>query len=256
MSSIVLPTHSRECTYVALATLLPCHLRLHASTAHLCYFQIVDHAPDAEQLFVRVAALPHRLNDLHSTRVFTLCLCRDQLAQALPWDRAMQARPTGDVRELVALHAQQLGGDTRSIPPVRTAAAPAPASDQHEEVKHTHVALPEVFVSCETVQEVVAHGQVPDESASLHKQGRWVTCVWLQAAIAMLRRQRSHLAQATGKLHTFLASLDQAMRCAFVAQHRSRHSLVCANPVFLEGRHVGWHLLVNLPVTPTLALAA
>src|SRR5579859_1921805 len=101
---MTLPIISPDQTYVAPATLLPYDLRLHASAANLCYFQVVDHAIDAERLFVRMTALPHRLDETDSPRVFTVCLSREQLAQALPWDRAMQARPTSDVRELVELH--------------------------------------------------------------------------------------------------------------------------------------------------------
>ena len=99
--NLILPTISPERTYVALATLLPCSLRAHASSANLCFFQVVDHATHAERLFVRVAALPHRLDTLDSARVFTLCLTTRQLAQALPWDQTLQDKATCDVRELV-----------------------------------------------------------------------------------------------------------------------------------------------------------
>jgi hypothetical protein len=248
--SMTLPTISSGHTYVALATLLPRSLRPHASSANLCFFQVVDHATDAERMFVQAAALPHRLDDLDSSRIFTVCLTTEQLGQALPWDRAMQARPTCDVRELVELHAKQVCAGTFPSQPVAPIAAPA-SPQQQEDVEL--VALPEVFVSCETVQEVGVEMQPPPGNTPRQKQRRWVQLTWLHAAIAMLRRQCSHVAQLQGILHAYLAALDHAIRCAYVAQHRMHQPLVCASPVFIEGRQVGWHLRVGVPVSTALA---
>src|SRR5947209_6731724 len=159
-------SYEDEHTYVALANLLPYDLRAQASVANLCFFQVVDHATDAERLFVRAAALPHRLNDLDAPRVFTVCLSTEQLAQALPWDRTMQAKPTCDVRELVELHTKQVDVGTFPSQPVAPMAAPA-SSQQQEDVDL--VALPEVFVSCETVQEVGVEMQPPPGNAPQQK---------------------------------------------------------------------------------------
>jgi hypothetical protein len=248
--NLPLSSYEDEHTYVALATLLPFNLRAQASSANLCFFQVVDHTSDAERLFVRAAALPHRLNDLNSPRVFTVCLTTEQLAQMLPWDRAMQARPTCDVRELVELHTKQVCGDTFPSQPVVPIAAPA-SLQQQEDVEL--VALPEVFVSCETVQEVIVEMQPPPGNAPQQKQRKRVQLTWLHAAIAMLRRLRSHVAQLQGILHAYLAALDHAIRCAYVAQHRMHQPLVCASPVFIEGRQVGWRLIVGVPVSTALA---
>ena len=247
--SMTLPTISREHTYVALATLLPRSLRPRASSANLCFFQVVDHTTDAERMFVRVAALPHRLDDLDTPRVFTICLSDEQLAQALPWDRAMQARATCDVRELVELHAKQRGGRV-PVPSVAQMRAPDPT---HQQENVELVALPEVFVSCETVQEAVVEMQPPPVNVPQQKQRRWVRLTWLHAAIAMLRRQCLHVAQLQGILYAYLAALDRAIRCAFVAQHRLHQPLVCATPVFIEGRQVGWRLRVGVPASTALA---
>ena len=249
--TMILPSISHECTYVALATLLPCKLRAQASSANLCFFQVVDHATDAEQLFVRVAALPHRLDDLDAPRVFTICLSTEQLVQALPWDRTLQARPTCDVRELVELHVKQAGDGIAPVPHAAPSVA-APARSQ-EEKDIELVAVQEVFVSCETVQEVAVERQAPIGNAPQYKQRRWVRLIWLSAAIAMLRRLRSQITQLQGKLHASLVILDQAIRCAFVAQHRLHQPLVCASPVFIEGRQVGWHLRVGVPASTALA---
>jgi hypothetical protein len=247
--TMTLPTISHEHTYVALATLLPPGLRAHASSANLCFFQVVDHATDAERLFVRVAALPHRLDDLDSPRVFTLCLTTEQLAQALPWDRAVQARATCDVRELVELHARQVWSK-EPVSSVASVAAPATAQ-QREDVEL--IAFPEVFVSCETMQEVVAEVQPSHGTTPRQKRRRWARLTWLRAALAMLRRQLSHVTQLQGTLHVYLTALDQAIRGAFVAQHRLRQPLMCASPVFIEGRQVGWHLRIGVPVSTALA---
>jgi hypothetical protein len=248
--TMILPTISHEHTYVALAMLLPCGLRAHASTADLCFFQVVDHATDAERLFVRVAALPHRLDDLNSSRVFTLCLTTEQIVQALPWDRAMQARATCDMRELVELHAKQVGGATFPSKRVVPVASPAPAQQQ-EDVEL--FALPEVFVSCESVQEAAAEVQAPKRGVPWQKRRRWARLTWLRTAIAMLGRQLSHITQLQSALHAYLASLEHAMRTAFVAQKGSRQPLVCVSPVFIEGRQVGWHLRVGVPLPAALA---
>jgi hypothetical protein len=247
--NMILPTISYEHTYVALATMLPSRLRAQASSANLCFFQVVDHASDAERLFVRVAALPHRLDDLDAPRVFTLCLATEQLAQALLWDRAMQSRATCDVRELVELHTRQVGSKEH-ISSIATVATPVLAQQQ-EDVDI--VALPEVFVSCETVQEAAGEVQASHRNALHQKQQRWVHVTWLQAAIVMLRRQRMHVTQIQCVLHASLVALDRAIRCAFVAQHRWRQSLVAASPVFIEGRLVGWHLRIGIPVFIALA---
>lgn len=249
--NMILSSISPEHTYVALATLLPQQLRARASVANLCFFQVVDHAINAERLFVRVASLPHRLDDLGSPRVFTICLTAEQLTQALPWDRAMQTRATCDVRELVELHARQVCGGTVPSQPVAPIAAPA-SPRQQEDVEL--IALPEVFVSCETVQEVVVAMQPPPGNTPRQKQRKWARLTWLRAALAMVRRQLSHVIHLQSTFHASLARLDHTMRCVFVAQHRLRQPLVNASPVFIEGRQVGWHLRIGVPVsTPALA---
>ena len=236
-----------EQTYVAPATLLPCNLRMHASTTNLCYFQVVDHAPHAERLFVRVAALPHRLDDADSPRVFTLCLRTEQLARALPWDRAMQARPTCDVRELVALHVQQMGG----TPP---ATAPVAAVSSKEEEDVTLAPLPEVFVSCETAAHVAEDERILSSVIPKRRIVAWIRRTWLRAALVVVMRQLSHVNwRLHGHLHAFLARLDSALRSVFVAQHRTRQPLVYASPVFIEDRQVGWRVQVGIPVPAALA---
>src|SRR5262249_44444914 len=148
-------------------TLLPPALRHHASAAQLCYFRLAECAPQADRLFVRVSALPHRLDETNGPRVFTVCLTTEQIAQALLWDRTLQGLPTCEVRELVALHAQQVVGTSLALasPLARAVTAPsAPVAAETEEDLPpagtqeglSLVPLPEVFVSCETVQRVVA----------------------------------------------------------------------------------------------------
>ena len=115
------------------------------------------------------------------------------------------------------------------------------------------VTLPEVFVSCQTVQKVVADGQAPGEQASQQKQRAWTRVMWLRAAIAMMRHQLAHVSHVHSGLSAFLIRLDHAMRSSFVAQHRLHQPLVCASPVFIEGRQVGWHLRIGIPVSTALA---
>ncbi|MFL5657359.1 MAG: hypothetical protein ACJ8CB_24655 [Ktedonobacteraceae bacterium] len=242
-------TFSPEHIYVAPATLLPCDLRAHASTASLCYFQVVDHAPHAERLFVRVTALPHRLDEADSPRVFTVCLRTEKLEQALPWDRAMQDRATCDVRELVECHVQQLGGMLPATAPVA-----APALTPAKEEDATLAPLPAIFVSCETVAQVAEDERILSSVMPKRHIISWTRRTWLRAALAVVMRQLSHINwRLHDHLYAFLASLESALRSVFVTQHRTRQQLVCASPVFIEDRQVGWRVQVGVPVPAALA---
>ena len=235
---------SPETTYVALAaTILPPGLRPKASCAGLCHFQVVDHALDAERYFVRVAALPSRLNDLASERVFTLCLSVEQIAQALPWERALQTMATWDVREQVEAHIKRAGGMVPQSEP-----KPLPSSPAPEEV--TLVPTPEMFVSCQTIEDVLHDTEVPREGATRHRQRFWLQQFWLRAVLAMVRRQMSHvnpLWQAT--LHLYLKALDVVTRRVFIACRRTHQPLVYARPAYCEDRQVGWYVRIGVPVT-------
>ncbi len=236
-----LDTIMPEQTYVALATLLPSDLRPHASCACMCFFQ-VERSAGGSQHTVRVAALPHRLGDTKSTRVFLFSLSDEQLAQALPWDRPLQALPTCEVREQVEAHVRAVGG---TLPPAEPTALPA-SPVQHEV---QFVALPEVFVSCETLQDALTEVDAPTQEFPTQQRRFWMQRVWLRAAVAMLRRQLAHVNQACQvTLHAFLKHLDGAVRSVFVAAHHSQYPLVHASPAYCGDRHVGWHLRIGVPL--------
>jgi hypothetical protein len=268
------PSHNeypQDTTYVALAaTLLPPELQVHASAAGLCFLRVVDHADQAKGVFVRVTALPHRLDDMDSSRVFTLYLSREQLAQALPWDRQMQARATCDVRELVTFQSQGVftirvdAGQLASKLPFPSQNEPHPTNrttrphpqERREQADHladqpqetiTLLPLPELFVSSQTVQEIAtATPNAPSRTGSVPGRLSWTRFAWLHAALAMVRRQMSHAQQAFAKLDTLLENV-------IATQRHLRQSLVSASAVYVGERLVGWRLQIAYPVREVLA---
>jgi hypothetical protein len=245
---------STDTTYVGLATaLLPAELQLQASAAGLCYLRIAS--LDEEQAVLQVAALPHRLQDTAaSRRVFTIWVATPQLAYVLPWDRALQRLPTCDVRECLQaqLFAVPLSASDGSMLPVCAASLEGepedaePASQEQEHQTITLLPLPEVFVSCQTVNETVAEAPDPPFDGAAFRLTRWTRLMWLHAALAMVRRQLAHSRQVFHKLDILL---DKVIG----AQRRLRQALVSASAVYIGERLVGWRLEIALPLVEVLA---
>ena len=110
----------------------------------------------------------------------------------------------------------------------------------------TLLPLPEVFVSCQTVNETVAEAPEPPFAGSAFRLTRWTRLVWLHAALAMVRRQLVHSRQAFHKLDILL---DKVIG----AQRHLRQALVSASAVYVGERLVGWRLKIALPVVEVLA---
>jgi hypothetical protein len=244
---------SFDTTYVALAaTILPPDLQAYASAAGLCHLRITS--SDAEHYFLEVAALPHRLNDFASSkRVFTLWVEAEQLAHSsvLPWDRALQSLPTCDVRECLEAQMLSFPGDDITLPACADSlgvepqyAEPAPQEQERQVM--TLLPLPEVFVSCQTVNEAVAEAPEPPFDDATFRLTRWTRLVWLRAALAMVRRQLAHSRQVFHKLDILL---DKVIG----AQRRLRQALVSASAVYVGDRLVGWRLKIALPMVEVLA---
>jgi hypothetical protein len=245
---------SADTTYVGLAAaLLPYELQLQASAAGLCHLRIV--ALDEGQAVLQVAALPHRLHDATSSRrVFTIWVAAPQLEHVLPWDRSLQGLPTCDVRECLQelMFAVPLSANNESTLPACAASLeeepenvePAPQEQERQGV--TLLPLPEVFVSCQTVNEAVAEAPEPPFDGSVFRLTRWTRLVWLHAALAMVRRQLTHSRQIFHKLDILL---DKVIG----AQRRLRQALVSANAVYVGRRLVGWRLKIALPLVEVLA---
>jgi hypothetical protein len=110
----------------------------------------------------------------------------------------------------------------------------------------TLLPLPEVFVSCQTVNEAVAEAPDPPFDGAAFRLTRWTRLVWLHAALAMVRRQLAHSLQVFHKLDILL---DKVIG----AQRRLRQALVSASAVYVGDRLVGWRLKIALPLVEVLA---
>ena len=82
-------------------------LQLVASSAWLCYFRVLQIYADGF-VQIRVAALPHRTDEVDRSYITTLS--RDEFAQALPLEHDDLALSTCDLREKVEKYAQAISG--------------------------------------------------------------------------------------------------------------------------------------------------
>lgn len=244
-------TTSLDITYVALESILPPDLQVHASTAGLCHLRLIS--TDGQDCLLQVAALPHRLNDPASSptrRVFTVWVAAEHVAHALPWERAIQHLPAFEVRERLEAEAHlssctlPSADDTALSTPVEPI-SPMETEEQGRQAM-TLIPLPEVFVSCETVNETVAEAPEPPLDAPAFRLNRWTRLVWLRAALAMVRRQLVHTRQVFYKLDVLLDKV-------ITAQQRVQQSLVSASAVYAGKRLVGWRLQIALPMTEVLS---
>jgi hypothetical protein len=251
MTMMNLSLYSTDTTYVALAaSILPPDLQAYASAAGLCHLLIASLGE--EHCLLQVAALPHRLQDTASSkRVFTLWVDTERLAHSsvLPWDRTLQNLPTCEVRECLEAQMFSFSGDDITLPACADSlevepqyAEPAPQECQ----AITLLPLPEVFVSCQTVNETVTEAPEPPLDGAAFRLTRWTRLVWLHAALAMVRRQLAHSRQSFHKLDILL---DKVIG----AQRRLRQALVSASAVYVGERLVGWRLKIALPLVEVLA---
>lgn len=237
-----------DLTYVALAeTILPDELRPYASAAGLCHFHVTFSGE--KKSLIRVAALPHRLDDGATSRhVFTIWVNTEQLDSALSWDRALQNLPTCEVREQLEARLSPCFSSFREeiLPTTcneELTSTGETVAQRHEEV--TLVPLPELFVSVETVNEA-AHEQSGASPTLPTHPTRWTRFIWLRAALAMVRRQAQHT-------HCVFDRLDILLNKVISMQHRVRSSLVSASPVHIGNRLVGWKLQIAFPLLEVLA---
>ena len=150
MTTIEYSSSSTIRVYVALADILPLELRPQASCAGLCYLVVEQHI-QAGSYRVKAAALPQRLSDPRCHRVFTVFVEADELAQVLPYDRALQSIPTCDLRELLEQRGSG-GRDLLCAPGEEQRNGSAPSLVALEPSREERAALlPELFVSQQTV---------------------------------------------------------------------------------------------------------
>src|SRR5213082_1941414 len=189
MTTIEYSSSSTMRVYVALADILPPELRPQASCAGLCYLVVEQHMQPGSYR-VKAAALPQRLSDSRSQRVFTVFVETDELAQALPYDRALQSIPTCDLRELL----EQRSGSGIVL-------LCAPGEEQRKGSASSLVVLessrekraaqlPELFVSKQTVADAAEVVDAPAGGGSSKRHRlHMLQFIWIQAAMMMVRRQ-------------------------------------------------------------------
>ena len=225
--------------FVALAAVtLPNDPDLHAclSCAHLCYFQ-VERSIDDDLHHVRIAALPHRLQDVDSgNHSEFMYLTASQLAQALPWDRMLQGMVTSDIRALLESHSAQMS-DTPlesliALPPIPTEPSFSCVLVSRQDL---HYALETMH---RTAEDVLA------PAAQIRRRGMRRLQRWLD--VVLFRAVLSTLVQRT--------ELYQMVQRVLRSRRQFPQRLISACEVYNDGLLQGW--LVQVTIPRTLASAA
>jgi len=214
----------------------------------LCYARVLS--PCGDSLYwALVAATPNFVN---AQRVV---LTEEALYFALPWDIRLQGKCSGDILTAMQAHAQAIRPVQRVVPESFQSQREYPRYDTsqshpQEQPKTpeaaTLIPLPELFVSYQTVDEVITESLEPSYTDIPSHPTSWARLVWLRAALAMVRRQMRHSRQVFAKLDVLLDKVVDA-------QCHMRQSLVSANPVQIGNRLVGWRLTIALPLAEVLA---
>ena len=252
-------------------------LQLVASSAWLCYFRVLQIYADGF-VQIRVAALPHRTDEVDRSYITTLS--RDEFAQALPLEHDDLALSTCDLREKVEKHAQAISGqEVERIRPVvpldeEDRSTPLPALAYPPEVlnsarfvdgplraecrererideKQFSVVkglqtwpLDTIFVPQKTARHIVkAMQHLTDMPAfRILKQK-----MWLQATLNTLRDLRDHVVEAD--LQDALQAQDCFIRQVLVNWiYRTEMRLVEAEPLRRHGQLHGYHIHIEMPI--------
>jgi hypothetical protein len=252
MTTIEYSSSSTMRVYVALADILPLELRPKASCAGLCYLVVEQHMQTGSYR-VKAAALPQRLSDPRSHRVFTVFVEADELAQTLPYDRALRSIPTCDLRDLLEERARGSSGmDLLSAPGEEQLNGSAPALQAREPSREERaVLLPELFVSQQTVADAAEVVDAPPGGGSgKHLRLRMLQFIWIKAAMMMARRQMESAKWSLRRnLHTVYSQLHAYLCRVFEACHQTYRMFASARPAYVEDRQVGWYIQVRVPAS-------
>lgn len=225
--------------FVALAAVtLPNDPDLHAclSCAHLCYFQ-VERSIDDDLHHVRIAALPHRLQDVDSgNHSEFMYLTAAQLAQALPWDRVLQGMVTSDIRALLESHRAQMSDTPMELPIALPPVSTEPSfsfllvsrQDLHYALETMHHSAEDVLASATAIKR-----------NGMCRMQRWLDVVLFRAVL-------STLAQCT--------ELHQLVQRVLRSRRQFPQRMINACEVYNDGLLQGW--LVQVTIPRTLASAA
>jgi hypothetical protein len=212
--------------------------------AGLLYANVVRPIDD-EDILVRVAGLLDRIGD--KARSYVVIFKRSLLSKAFTLDDEARKLPTCELRELVQAHA------STDIPlPESALQDTTSSSHSREEAEADLIPLPELFVSCETMQTASGSMGIQAESATIlfSTQKRNQLC-WLRAALLGLQRQIA-LAKNHPHLMHFLKKLDALIRHVLVSHRYLHRWILNATPVIVGDRLVGWRLRVGYPLKPTV----
>src|SRR5437588_4276728 len=250
MTTIEYSSSSTMRVYVALADILPPELRPQASCAGLCYLVVEQHIL-AGSYRIKAAALPQRLIDPRSHRVFTVFVEADELVQALPYDRALQSMPTCDLREL--LEQRGSGGiDLLCAPGEEQRNGSALSLVALEPSREERAALlPELFVSQQTVADAAEVVDAPPGGGTSKRRRLHVLqFIWIQAAMMMARRQMESAKWSLQRnLHATYSQLHAYLCQVFEACHQTYRIFASARPAYVEDRQVGWYIQVGVPAS-------
>src|SRR5207248_4195788 len=230
--------------------ILPLELRPQASCAGLSYLVVEQHIQPGSYR-VKAAALPQRLSDSRSQRVFTVFVETDELAQALPYDRALQSIPTCDLREL--LEQRGSGGRDLLCAPGKEqrngSALPLVALEPSREERAA--LLPELFVSLQTAADAAEVVDAPLGGGTSKRRSLHVLqFIWIQAAMMMARRQMESAKWSPQRdLHTTYSKLHAYLCRVFEACHQAYRMFVSARPAYVHDRQVGWYIQVGVPAS-------
>ena len=249
MTTIEYSSSSTMRVYVALADTLPPELQPKASCAGLCYL-VVEQQMQAGSYRVKAAALPQRLSDPRCHRVFTVFVEADELAQVLPYDRALQSIPTCDLRELLEQRGSG-GRDLLCAPEEQRNGSALSLVALEPSGEERAALLPELFVSQQTVADAAEVVDVPAGGGSSKRCRLHVLqFIWIQAAMMMARRQMESAKWSPQRdLHTTYSKLHAYLCRVFEACHQAYRMFVSARPAYVEDRQVGWYIQVGVPAS-------
>jgi len=241
-------------------------LQLFASSDWLCYFRIFHVFADGS-VHVRVAALPHRVNDTGVGRSYLTTLSREEFALALELDRKDLDLATDDLREKVEERGERILGQPivhmhpevymddedqeisaakpvyppevlkmlRPVEPPTCTASRKPRLMGEEMLPRAQKvdtkALPPLFVSETTVQQAVDRFKAVTGVTPTSRKHRQQ--VWLQAALYALQVYKEDAQQP---VETAIELQDQQIRSVLVNWLSSAVQLVDAVPVFAKGK--------------------
>ncbi len=253
-----------ETTYVARASIVPTDHQHYATCKGLTYVRPLQQM-DGGRVLVRVAPLDHCLDV--PGKFCTLILTEDQLAQALPYDRALRNMSYHDCREEVEAHAMRMlrlfdkaseaacrstGAEMESQEKLAQPDAPLRKTARQPETETSMYCKDSAIVlSTDVIQQ--AYATMQGQSHHRRLSTRHLPVLLLRAALLLLIQLRKNEQDPFRRGQ--LARQEAELRRVLVCRHRL-HPRLDVTPLYAGadkyGQIIGCTLRVGIP----LALAA